>query len=178
MLLGQTPLLYTPSLQNNRVKQDIIHIIQKVKKESFPHGTNILGVIYLMEEDLKKPLATHCIHSFVTTPNSGKVILTTNPYLLSQIIHQAETIFVDTTFKCTMGALKEWEAVMWDREVQQDCAQYKTIFDELQRITLAVTNQPLKLKCLSRGGTLVSIGVDMELAQALAAGGADMADKP
>lgn len=33
-----------------------------------------------------------------------------------------------------------------------------------------VTERPLKLKRLSKGGTLLSIGVDMELAQALGAG--------
>lgn len=54
-----------------------------------------------------------------------------------------------------------------------DCAdrlQYKTIFDELQRVTLMLTERPLRLKRLSRNGSLVSIGVDMELAQALGAG--------
>jgi hypothetical protein len=51
-----------------------------------------------------------------------------------------------------------------------DRLQYKTIFDELQRVTLALTGQPLRLKRLSKNGTLISIGVDMELAQALGAG--------
>jgi hypothetical protein len=51
-----------------------------------------------------------------------------------------------------------------------DRLQYKTIFDELQRVTLELTARPLQLKRLSKNGTLVSIGVDMELAQALGAG--------
>ena len=51
-----------------------------------------------------------------------------------------------------------------------DRLQYKTIFDELQRVTLVLTGRPLRLKRLSRNGTLISIGVDMELAQALGAG--------
>lgn len=51
-----------------------------------------------------------------------------------------------------------------------DRLQYKTIFDELQRVTLVLTERPLRLKRLSRNGSLVSIGVDMELAQALSAG--------
>lgn len=71
-----------------------------------------------MEEDLKKPLETRYIHSFLTTPNGGKVNIIASPYLFLRI-HRAETIFVDTTFKRTVGALKEWEAVVWDREVQR-----------------------------------------------------------
>ena len=51
-----------------------------------------------------------------------------------------------------------------------DRLQYKTIFDELQRATLVLTGQPLRLKRLSKKGTLISIGVDMDLAQALGAG--------
>ena len=51
-----------------------------------------------------------------------------------------------------------------------DRLQYKTIFDELQRVTLVLTGRPLQLKRLSKNGTLISIGVDMELAQALGAG--------
>jgi hypothetical protein len=51
-----------------------------------------------------------------------------------------------------------------------DRLQYKTIFDELQRATLRLTGQPLRLKRLSKDGTLISVGVDMELAQALGAG--------
>ena len=51
-----------------------------------------------------------------------------------------------------------------------DHFQYKTIFNKLQRVTLALTGQPLCLKHLFKNGTLISIGVDMELAQALGAG--------
>lgn len=40
LLLGKAPSLYAPALQNSRVKQDII---RKVKKESYPYGTDIPG---------------------------------------------------------------------------------------------------------------------------------------
>lgn len=51
-----------------------------------------------------------------------------------------------------------------------DTLQYKTIFDQLQYTTHSITGRSLKLKRLSRDGTLVSIGVDLELAQVLGAG--------
>ena len=51
-----------------------------------------------------------------------------------------------------------------------DRPQYKMIFDELQVLTRVLTGKPILLKCLSPGGTLLSIGVDMELAQVLGAG--------
>ena len=53
---------------------------------------------------------------------------------------------------------------------RSDRAQYKAIFDELQRLTHMLTGQKLCLKRLSKGGTLLSIGVDLELAQVLGAG--------
>ena len=40
VLLGTTPSLYAPTLQNNQVKQDII---RKVKKKSYPYRTDIPG---------------------------------------------------------------------------------------------------------------------------------------
>jgi hypothetical protein len=51
-----------------------------------------------------------------------------------------------------------------------DRLHYKTIFDELQRVTLVLTGRPLRLKRLSKNGTLISVGVNMELAQALSTG--------
>ncbi|KAF8815557.1 hypothetical protein BYT27DRAFT_7066761, partial [Phlegmacium glaucopus] len=112
------------------------------------------GVIYIMNKDLSRPIEERYIHGFATTLHGGRILLTANASLLKRI-HHAKTLFVDTTFKRTVGALKEWEV---------------TIFDELQRVTLVLTGQPLRLKRLSRNGTLISVGVDMELAQALGAG--------
>ncbi|KAF8175111.1 hypothetical protein BJ912DRAFT_1075466 [Pholiota molesta] len=177
MLLGQAPSQYAPALQNNRVKQDIIRTI---KKESYPYGTHFEGVFHVMNEDLTKPVEDRYIHGFAISPSGGRVILTANPYLLSRI-HLARTLEVDTTFKRAIGKVNEWEAVAWDDEVQRaltlcriysdqaDRDQYKTIFDELRRVTRVVTGKELKLKRLSKDGTLVSIGVDMELAQVLGA---------
>lgn len=51
-----------------------------------------------------------------------------------------------------------------------DRLQYKTIFDDLQKATLQLTGKHLRFKRLSNGGTLLSVGVDLELAQALGAG--------
>jgi hypothetical protein len=53
---------------------------------------------------------------------------------------------------------------------RSDRAQYKAIFDVLQRPTHMLTGQKLRLKRLSKDGTLLSIGVDLELAQVLGAG--------
>ena len=71
-----------------------------------------------MNKDLDKPIEEQYIHDFATTIHSGRIILTTNPYLLMRI-HLAKIFFVDTTFKQTVGALKEWEVVMYDKEVEQ-----------------------------------------------------------
>ena len=59
---------------------------------------------------------------------------------------------------------------LWDRVKYTDCAQYKAFFDELQCLTHTLTGQKLRLKQLSKEGTLLSISVDLELAQVLGAG--------
>ena len=132
-MLGSSPSLYAPTLQNNRIKQDII---RQEKKKSYPCRTDVpgmyllcifplqfhndlsIGVIHLMDKDLNKPIEERYIHGFTTTIHGGHVLLTANPYLLMRI-HLAKTIFVDTTFKQTVGALKEWEVVMYDKEVER-----------------------------------------------------------
>ena len=132
--LGRSPSIYAPTLQNNRIKQDII---REEKKKSYPCGTDLpgtylpynflllflndlllLGVIYLMNKDLNKPVNERYVHGFATTIHGGRILLTANSYLLTRI-HHAKTIFVDTTFKRTAGALKEWEVVMYDKEVER-----------------------------------------------------------
>jgi hypothetical protein len=76
-----------------------------------------IGVIYLMNKDLSKPIEERYIHGFATTIHGGRVLSTANPYLLMQI-HHAKTLFVDTTFKRTVGALKQWEIVVYDKKVE------------------------------------------------------------
>ena len=72
-----------------------------------------------MNKDLSKPIEERYIHhSFATTIHGGRILLTASPYLLMRI-HHAKTLFVDTTFKRTVGALKEWEVVMYDKEVER-----------------------------------------------------------
>ena len=71
-----------------------------------------------MNKDLSKPIEERYIHGFATTIHGGHVLLTANPYLFMRI-HHAKTLFVDTTFKRTVGALKEWEVVMYDKAVER-----------------------------------------------------------
>jgi hypothetical protein len=131
--LGTSPSLYAPTLQNNRVKQDLI---REEKKKNYPCGTDLpgtyflrihpipfsnnlsQGVIHLMNKDLSKPIEERYIHGFATTIHGGRVILTANSFLLMRI-HHAKTLYVDTTFKRTVGALKEWEVVMYDKKVER-----------------------------------------------------------
>jgi hypothetical protein len=71
-----------------------------------------------MNKDLSKPIEEHYIHGFATTIHGDRVLLMANPHLLMRI-HLAKIIFIDTTFKWTVGALKEWEVVMYDKEVER-----------------------------------------------------------
>lgn len=70
-----------------------------------------------MYKDLEKPIEEWYIHGFATTIHSSPIILIADPCLLMQI-HLAKTIFVDMTFKQNVGTLKEWEVVMYDKELE------------------------------------------------------------
>jgi hypothetical protein len=71
----------------------------------------------MLRADASKPLAERYVHSIMTGPTGGTLVYTLNPYLLG-LIHDARSIHVDTTFRRTLGELKEWEVVMWSWELQ------------------------------------------------------------
>ncbi|KAJ7693159.1 hypothetical protein B0H17DRAFT_1060317 [Mycena rosella] len=71
LLNGQTPALFAPSLQNKRVKRELIH---KTKVKKYPAGLGIAGVFQLYMDDRKKPLADRYIHCCKTTPDAATVV--------------------------------------------------------------------------------------------------------
>ncbi|KAF9493254.1 hypothetical protein BDN71DRAFT_1432608 [Pleurotus eryngii] len=89
---------------------------------------------------------------------------------------------VDTTFKRTVGDLKEIEFTIWFAPVlcvvtiarvysnRSTCKQYQAVFDGIQQLTLQHTGKPFCFKRLSEGGNLLTMGVDLEAAQMLDAG--------
>jgi hypothetical protein len=138
LLKGKTPALVAPALQNGRLKQDIL---RTVKNELFQHGTDIPGISLctaslfstkftllpgvadLLAKDLLKPIQERYIHSIITTEHGGVLIFTFFSNLLA-LIHSALTIQVDTTFKRTAGDIKEWEIVIWYRELQRGMSHF------------------------------------------------------
>ncbi|KAG6818252.1 hypothetical protein H0H93_006537 [Arthromyces matolae] len=179
LLEGMNPITSNPAFQNVRMKQDMI---RDRKKQLFPNGTGVAGVWDVLRADRRKPMAERYVHNIVcVAPNDGMLIFTFQPYLLN-FIHEAKSLFIDTTFKRAAGDLKEIEIVMWLDSVQRaitigrvysdraDEAQYTTLFDETQKLVKAITGKPLLLKCLSKAGTLVCFNVDLELAQVLGIG--------
>jgi len=70
---------------------------------------------------MKLPVEKRYVHGICTSESDGSVVITANAYLLSRI-HHAASIYVDTTFKRTDGAMNEWELVIWDKMAQ--CGTY------------------------------------------------------
>ncbi|KAF8313350.1 hypothetical protein F5887DRAFT_1090268 [Amanita rubescens] len=173
ILQGKTPALTSPALQSNRLKQDII---RQEKRKLYPCGFGIPGVWNNLGSERKKPVDERYVHNILTTPSDGLLIYTFHPYLLG-LVHQAITIQIDTTFKRTVGEFQECEIVIWCAAVHRavtigriytnraDRTQYKALFDEFQRLTHVITNRRLLFKRFSRGGNLLSLNVDLELAQ-------------
>ncbi|TFK36609.1 hypothetical protein BDQ12DRAFT_725070 [Crucibulum laeve] len=181
LILGTiTPALIAPALANTRMQQVIL--LNK-KKKVYTHGTGVPGVTALMADDLNQPLEKHYVHSITTSPSGGLIIFTAHPYLLS-LIHETDRFEVDTSFKRVHDSLglNEWELSIWSKKLQHvvsiariysnkaDRSHYKLIFDILQQQTHTITGKPLRFKRLSKGGNLLTMGVDLEAAQVLGAG--------
>ncbi|KAJ7475308.1 hypothetical protein B0H11DRAFT_1727892 [Mycena galericulata] len=173
LLKGQSPAMFHPSLHTKRVKQTIIH---HEKLLSSPEGLGLAGVYARHIRDLKLPAEERYIQSIVTTPDGRILIITMVPYLAT-LVHVARTVQVDTTFGRTAGELNEWEFVIWYGSVERvltvgrvytngaDRPHYKCLFDELQKIIYRLTGKHLRFKRFTRGGNLITMGVDMEAAQ-------------
>jgi hypothetical protein len=131
LLNGQTPATTYPALIQSRVKRNII-IGEKLKK--YKHGTGIegmyvpprssilfacisTGVWQQYTSDLKLNKTERYIQSIVVSP-TGALIFTFQPYL-ANLIHTADYIEVDTTFKRAFGEFNECEIVTWSRGVNR-----------------------------------------------------------
>ncbi|KAF9489003.1 hypothetical protein BDN71DRAFT_1512533 [Pleurotus eryngii] len=178
LMNGKTPSIFNPALHLTRKKQTMIH---KDKLQQFPSGLGLSGVFDVCQKDVNKPLTEQYIHVIETTEAGGILVFTFVPFLLS-LIHDTVSFQVDTTFKHTVGDLKEIEFTIWfapvlravtiarvysDRSTRK---QYQAVFDGIQQLTLQHTGKPFCFKRLSEGGNLLTMGVDLEAAQVLGAG--------
>ncbi|KAJ7717658.1 hypothetical protein B0H16DRAFT_1897881 [Mycena metata] len=173
LLNGQSPAIYHPSLHRKRLKQGLI---RDEKLKISPEGLGVAAIYARHVRDLKLPPEECYIQSVITTPDGRVLIITMVPYL-ANLVHVARTVQVDTTFGRTVGDLNEWEFVIWYGSVERvltlgriytdgaDRPHYKCLFDELQKVILRLTGKNFRFKRFSRGGNLVTMGVDMEAAQ-------------
>jgi hypothetical protein len=83
-----------------------------------PQAETFSGVWDLFKKDLNQPLNDRYIHQITTTPSGGSLIFTFNVYLLG-LIHDAQGLHVDTTFKRAVGDHKEVEFAIWVPAVQR-----------------------------------------------------------
>ncbi|KAJ7434188.1 hypothetical protein B0H11DRAFT_1938859 [Mycena galericulata] len=175
VLGGKTPAEFSPALYNQRAKRDLLHA---AKREKYPAGLDVAGIFPIYLANLKKPLPERYIHSYLTTPDGGIIILTSVPYLMKLLDDPGVTSFDnDTTYKRVEGEMKEWELTIFAKIVQRAASVvrayinrasadfFETLFDELQRVKLQVTGKPMPLKKFVRGGNLLVMNADMEAAQ-------------
>ncbi|KAJ7333283.1 hypothetical protein DFH08DRAFT_966118 [Mycena albidolilacea] len=153
LLNGQSPAMFHPSLHRKRLKQGII---RDEKLKVSPEGLGISAIYARHIKDLKLPAEERHIRSIATTLGGRVLIITMVPYL-ANLVH--------------------WEFVIWYGSVERvltagrvytnraDRPHYKCLFDELQKIIFQLTGKQLHFKCFTAGGTLVTMGVDMEAPQ-------------
>lgn len=120
---GKTPALFSPALQNQRVKREMIHT---AKLQKYPSGLGIaswlsyLGAFQLYLDDLKKPLGERCVHCCRTTNDGGILIITGVPFLIKLLDDPGVRAFEDdTTFKRVEGQMNEWELALYLKAVQR-----------------------------------------------------------
>ncbi|KAJ6549308.1 hypothetical protein DFH09DRAFT_1502776 [Mycena vulgaris] len=175
LLNGQTPALFAPSLQNKRVKRELVH---KAKVKKYPAGLGIAGVFQLYMDDRKKPLADRYIHCCKTTPEGDLLIVTGVPFLIGLLDDPGVNSFEDdATFKRVEGDLNEWELAIYLKAVQRAATvvrayvtrstadYFEILFDEVQRIKFDITGSFLRLKAFVKDSNLLAMLADMEAAQ-------------
>ena len=138
MLGGQRPAQYNSSLNDSRIKREII---QDVKSKAHPAGLGLPGASFssffkknltsssfwlislltgayeLYRKDLVKDIDDRYIHSFINTPEGGTIIFTCVPFLLG-LVHEVSSFECDVTFK-RVQLLNEWEMVIYYPPVQR-----------------------------------------------------------
>ncbi|KAL1703607.1 hypothetical protein EV121DRAFT_271024 [Schizophyllum commune] len=177
-IMGGAPSGFHDSLANKRLVRDMV--AKKVATDA-PAGRSVPGVYDFMLQERNLPSTERYVHQvYTTTAVPMRVIIITYESSLLALIHQASFLDVDKSFKRTTE-LDEWEVSTFLRSHQTaitlarfytdgaDQAHFKKIFDMLRAEVQACTGRPLAFKRLSKNGTLLNFGMDMELAQILGA---------
>ncbi|KAL0565924.1 hypothetical protein V5O48_016093, partial [Marasmius crinis-equi] len=164
------------NLLNNRKKRDII---LHWKREKFPAGRGMPGVLALYLEEQKLPVEERYIHSFIQKDDFTMIV--TGLKLLVEFLLVVLSFEADFTFKRvqepTNVNLNEWEMVVFIKGAQRaatilrvymnkhDTASYTAMFDEVRNVVFRLTGHPLAMKRFEKEGTLLAVNVDMEVAQ-------------
>ncbi|KAJ6469411.1 hypothetical protein C8R45DRAFT_1167059, partial [Mycena sanguinolenta] len=177
LLNGNTPAAYAAPLHNKRVKRDIL---RAAKVEKYPNGLDVDALLPIYHAESTKLPPERYIHSYLKFDDGSKIIVTFVPYLFRLLDDPGVTSFDgDTTFKGVEGKLNEWELTIFAKVIQRAASLvrayvnrastdfFEHLFDELQRLKLALTGKPLGFKKFVRGGNLLVANVDMDPAQVI-----------
>ncbi|KZT34561.1 hypothetical protein SISSUDRAFT_1065206 [Sistotremastrum suecicum HHB10207 ss-3] len=168
----------SPAFLDNRKKADII---TKKRKSEFPDGIGSAVSVYRMFEE-QQTLATadryiHAVHS-----SAGSTFIFMSMPYLCKFLHTVPWVMIDTTFKTICGEYNEWEWTIWLPHINQVIAPFRVItnkadtaaYEHMFRTTFetiqTITGRALEFQCLNPSGTLRTIHMDFEAAQALGLG--------
>ncbi|KAJ7821042.1 hypothetical protein B0H13DRAFT_1520259, partial [Mycena leptocephala] len=160
LLGGKTPGEVGAALQDQRVKQKLVH---EVKMDEYPAGLDAAGQWRVFH--FKSSF------TFVIFFSGGMVILTCLAALMKLLDDTGVTSFeTDTTFKRVAGEMNEWEVVLFLKSLQRgDTEFFERLYDEFQAVKLQITGKPVAFKRFVEGGNLIALNSDMEAAQVLGA---------
>jgi len=93
----------------------------------------LTGAMHMHIEDLKELMDKHYVHKIITADDSGILIFTFVPSLLSLIHEDEVTSFeCDVTFKCVLD-LNEWEMVIYLLSIQ--CSESESYCNSVPLLT-------------------------------------------
>ncbi|KAF9493072.1 hypothetical protein BDN71DRAFT_1508923 [Pleurotus eryngii] len=149
--------------------------IKSIQDADTPAGNHWQGIVNEYEQDLNSKANKRYIWS-LRMHDPLKIVITMHLFLAA-LIHTALFIVCDFTFKRVRGDLNEWEVAIWHQATLQcvtiariysngQDADALSLFEDFFTAVHAVTQKPIQFKVFKPDtGNLLSINMDMEVAQ-------------
>ncbi|KAG6818394.1 hypothetical protein H0H93_005275 [Arthromyces matolae] len=171
-ILGASLSSKHPALRNKKVMSEIV---RKQKLEVSPAGTNWRGITDQFEKDQQLPESKRYLWHILMTGNL-KLVVTMNP-TLAGLVHSAQFLQCDYTFKRVHGEFDELEFVIWHRATTERVTiarlycnsstreAFGHLFEGFFSAVHKATGHPIKFKIFDPKGNLLTIIFDMEASQ-------------
>ncbi|KAG6848485.1 hypothetical protein H0H93_016592 [Arthromyces matolae] len=171
-ILGASLSSKHPALRNKKVMSEIV---RKQKLEVSPAGSDWRGITDQFEKDQQLSENKRYLWHILMT-GKLKLVVTMNP-ALARLVHSAQFLQCDYTFKRVHGEFDELEFVIWHRATTERVTiarlycnsstreAFGHLFEGFFTAVHKATGHPIKFKIFDPKGNLLTIIFDMEASQ-------------